>query len=205
MCQYQYQGSVLSPLLFIVVLEALSRKFCVGHPWEMLYAEDLVILAETFEDLMTKIAAWKNGLESMGLMINMNKTRFMTSSRNLHILQTFVKHPCAVCRKGVGMNSTFCSGCSFWVQKKCSYVPSRLVQDSDFRCRRGLGSAQAIDGRPCVQVQLADGKPGVVDNFVYLGDCFCLSGGCEPVLKNAALHGENSENSYPCLLAKQFL
>ena len=30
----------------------------------MLYADDLVILAETFEDLMTKMTAWKNDLES---------------------------------------------------------------------------------------------------------------------------------------------
>ena len=27
-----YQGSVLSPLLFIIVLEALSREFCCGVP-----------------------------------------------------------------------------------------------------------------------------------------------------------------------------
>ena len=33
----------LSPLLFIMVLEALSYKFHVGCPWEMLYADDLVI------------------------------------------------------------------------------------------------------------------------------------------------------------------
>ena len=35
-----HQGSVLSPLLFIIVLESLSRKFCTGHPWELLYADD---------------------------------------------------------------------------------------------------------------------------------------------------------------------
>ena len=28
------QGSVLSPLLFIIVLEALSREFRSGVPWE---------------------------------------------------------------------------------------------------------------------------------------------------------------------------
>ena len=50
-----HQGSVLSPLLFNIVLEALSREFHVGCPWEMLYADDLVILAETFECLMTKM------------------------------------------------------------------------------------------------------------------------------------------------------
>ena len=33
-----HQGSVLSPLLFIIVLEALSREFRAGVPWEDLYA-----------------------------------------------------------------------------------------------------------------------------------------------------------------------
>ena len=32
-----HQGSVLSPLLFIIVLEVLSREFCSGVPWEDLY------------------------------------------------------------------------------------------------------------------------------------------------------------------------
>ena len=36
-----HQGSVLSPLLFIIVLEALSREFRTGCPWELLYADDL--------------------------------------------------------------------------------------------------------------------------------------------------------------------
>ena len=85
--QYQYQGSVLSPVLFIIVLEAISRKFCVGHPWKMLYAEDLVILAEMLEDLIIKMAVSKNGLESKGLKININKTKVITSGRNLHTLQ----------------------------------------------------------------------------------------------------------------------
>ena len=34
-----HQGSVLSPLLFIIVLEALSREFRCGVPWEDLYAD----------------------------------------------------------------------------------------------------------------------------------------------------------------------
>ena len=40
-----HQGSVLSPLLFIIVLEALSREFRTGCPWELLYADDLMISA----------------------------------------------------------------------------------------------------------------------------------------------------------------
>ena len=103
----------------------------------------------------------------------------MISGRDLHTLQTSGKYSSAVCRKSVRKNSTFCSGCSFWVHKKYSDIPGRLVEDLDFRCRRCLSNAQAIDRRPCVEVQLADGKLDVVVNFNYLGDFICLGGGCE--------------------------
>ena len=39
-----HQGSVL-----IIVLEALSREFCSGVPWEDLYDDDLVIIVESLE------------------------------------------------------------------------------------------------------------------------------------------------------------
>ena len=50
-----HQGSVLSPLLFTIVLEALSRTFRVGLLWELLYADDLVLMAESEEKLMDKL------------------------------------------------------------------------------------------------------------------------------------------------------
>ena len=67
----------------------------------------------------------------------------------------------------------------FCVRKKCSNIPGRLVEDLDFRRRRSLGNAQTTDGRPCVKLQLADGKLDVVDSFAYLGECICPGGGCE--------------------------
>ena len=42
-----HQRSVLSLLLFDMVLEALSREFRSGLPWKMLYADDLVIITES--------------------------------------------------------------------------------------------------------------------------------------------------------------
>ena len=57
-------------------------------------------------------------------------------------------------------------------------MTGRLVEDPDFgyRC---LVNARTTDGRPCVEVQLADGMLDEVDRFVYLGDCICPGGGCE--------------------------
>ena len=70
-----HQGSVLSPLLFIIVMEALSQEFGTGCPWELLYADDLVIVAETLEELKSQLKQWKNGLESKGLKVNVAKPK----------------------------------------------------------------------------------------------------------------------------------
>ena len=42
-----HQGSALSPLLFVIVTEAISREFRVALPWKVLYADDLAVIAET--------------------------------------------------------------------------------------------------------------------------------------------------------------
>ena len=62
-----HQGSVLSPLLFIIVLEALSREFCSGVPWEDFYADDLVIIAESLEECVRRLLTWKEAMEKKGL------------------------------------------------------------------------------------------------------------------------------------------
>ena len=49
-----HQGSVLSPLLFVLVLEALSREFRVGLPAELLNADDLVLVAETIQGIAAR-------------------------------------------------------------------------------------------------------------------------------------------------------
>ena len=50
-----HQGSVLSRLLFIIVLEALSREFRSGVRWEDIYADDLVIIAESLEECVERL------------------------------------------------------------------------------------------------------------------------------------------------------
>jgi len=44
------QGSALSPLLFVIVMEAISREFRVALLWKLLYADDFTVVAETEEE-----------------------------------------------------------------------------------------------------------------------------------------------------------
>jgi len=140
-----HQGSVLSPLLFIVVLEALSREFRTGVPWELLYADDLAVITESLEECIAKLKTWKTGMESKGLC--MKKTKILVSGVGLDLLQVSGNFY-AVCRKGVGVNSIMCSQCKHWVPKKCSGLIGRLITDPQFICPRCQGISRPIDGRP---------------------------------------------------------
>jgi len=51
-----HQCSALSPLLFVIVMEALSREFRATLPWELLYSDDLVVIAETEDDLIKRLS-----------------------------------------------------------------------------------------------------------------------------------------------------
>jgi len=51
-----HQGSALRPLLFVIVIEALSRELRVSLPWELFYADDLVVIAETKDDLIKRLS-----------------------------------------------------------------------------------------------------------------------------------------------------
>ena len=104
-----HQGSVLSPLLFIIVLEALSREFRAGVPWEDLYADDLVIIADSLEECVRRLLIWKEAMEKKGLRVNAGKTKVMICGTGLDLLQSSGEYPCAVCRTGVGNNSIYCN------------------------------------------------------------------------------------------------
>ena len=63
-----HQGSVLSYLLFVIVLEVITKKLRVGLPWELLDGVNLMLVADSEENLGEKIRRWKSEMESNGLM-----------------------------------------------------------------------------------------------------------------------------------------
>jgi len=121
-----HRGSGLSLLLFVIVMEAISRELRVALPWELLYADDLEVIAETEEELIKRLSEWKDNVESKGMTVNMNKTKVMISGERQKVRQKDVRWPRRVCSKGVGRNSLQCTSCQKRVHKKCSGIKGSM-------------------------------------------------------------------------------
>ena len=61
-----YQGSVLCPLLFTVVLEVLSKDRRARSLEELLYADDLALFSKPIEGLKGKLEASRTTLSQQG-------------------------------------------------------------------------------------------------------------------------------------------
>ena len=61
-----------SLFLFVNVVETATRNVR-GLPSELLYADDLVLMAESLEELEEKLMKWKAAMESKGLKVNVKK------------------------------------------------------------------------------------------------------------------------------------
>ena len=83
-----HQGRVFSLLLFIIMFEALSREFHSGVSWEDLYADDLVIIAESLEECVRRLLTWKEAMEEKGLRVNAGKMKIMICGTSLGLLQS---------------------------------------------------------------------------------------------------------------------
>ena len=173
-----HQGSVLSPLLFVVVMEVLAQTVREGLPWELLYADDLVLIAESMDELKEKMKKWKECMEAKGLKVNIEKTKVMVSGKGCGEVERTGKWPCAVCRNGVMANSIQCTRCTEWVHRKCSGVKGSLSSAmTTFECKVCL-AGNAAEGN--VELDLGYGvKFGNVKSFCYLGDMLNGDGGAD--------------------------
>ena len=99
-----HQGSALSPLLFIIVMEE-ATKLARDDPWEFLYADDLVLTAESKEEVADMFNRWQEEMEQRGLKINMEKTKLMVTGNKAREGVQSGRQPCGCCERGVGSNS----------------------------------------------------------------------------------------------------
>ena len=157
------------------MLEALSRHLRTGTSWKLIYADDLVIIAESEDKLRRKMIRWKSEMEKNGLRVNTGKTKVMISDPNHDSPKP--KTPCGVCRKGVGSNRILCRRFSHWIHN--DDIVGSLRQNLEFLCRRCRGIARPIEERPQTKWLLSHAdKFDMVDEICYLGDVIGAGGGC---------------------------
>src|SRR4029450_2942072 len=72
-----HQGSALSPYLFALIMDELTRYIQDDIPWCMLFADDIVLVDETREGVNAKLEVWSEALELKGFKISRNKTEYM--------------------------------------------------------------------------------------------------------------------------------
>ena len=98
----------------ITLLQTESAQMFSNVSWEDLYADDLIIIAdaESMEECVHRLLAWKEGIERKGLRVNAGNTKIMIDGTGLDRLQSSGKFPCAICRTGVGSNSIKCYLCN---------------------------------------------------------------------------------------------
>ena len=79
---------------------------------------------------------WKEYMEAKGLKVNIGKTKVMVSGQTCGEVEGTGTWPCAVYRKGVGVNSIQCTMCAEWVHQKCSGVrESSTSVVATFKCK----------------------------------------------------------------------
>ena len=92
---------------------------------KLLYADDLVLMAETLELLKERIVERENGMDGMELRVNMSKTKVMRCCVRVGQAENSEKWPCGICKKGVAANSIQCTACKAWTHKRCSGVTGK--------------------------------------------------------------------------------
>lgn len=65
-----HQGSALSPLLFNIVMNYLTSNLQRAPPWDILYADDVVIISEDVNNLQQILKKLRKALETTDLSAN---------------------------------------------------------------------------------------------------------------------------------------
>ncbi|KAH0451292.1 hypothetical protein IEQ34_018591 [Dendrobium chrysotoxum] len=72
-----HQGSALSPYLFALVIDVLTRHLQEDVRWCMLFADDILLVDKTREGVEGKLELWRSTLESKGFRLSRSKTEYM--------------------------------------------------------------------------------------------------------------------------------
>ena len=178
-------------------------EFTVALPWELLYADDLVVIAKTEELIIIKrLNEWKNNVQNRVVRVNMKKTKVMISTERQKPVQKAAKWPCGVCGRGVGSNSIQRTICHRWVHKKCSGIKGSMYKVMGSFICRGCSNPVFSTGHTSVDIG-ASANLEVVDEFCYLGDMLSVDGDADAALETRIRIGWNKFRQLVSLLTNR--
>ena len=174
-----HQGSVLSPLLFVTVIDEVTENARKVWMKQILYADDLVLMGETIEGLRENFDEWREAFESKGMRVNLEKTKLMVSGMEEEAFDSKVD-PCGICGTRVMSNSVLCTACGKKVHARCTDKKKVAVYvNKNFVCKKRRSVVKDFKGP--ADEKLCDGVETVI-KFTYLGDRLNATDGCEMVV-----------------------
>jgi len=75
------------PIRIAIHLHNDQQKIHNSIPWELLYADDLVVIAETEDDLIKRPKEWEDNVKNRGMRVNMNTTKVTISGEWQKVMQ----------------------------------------------------------------------------------------------------------------------
>ena len=72
-----HQGSSLSPYLFTLIIDEITKNLQTSIHECMLFADDIVLIDEIREGVNAKLENWRQALECKGFTINRTKTEYI--------------------------------------------------------------------------------------------------------------------------------
>jgi hypothetical protein len=94
-------------------MDAVCGGVIEGLLYEILYADDLLLMADSMEELQVKFDKWKDAIEKKGMKVNMGKTKVMVSGDEGERVVSLVD-PCGVCDKRMKAKAVLCVECQSW-------------------------------------------------------------------------------------------
>jgi len=78
-----HQGSAPSPFLFAMVMDRLTDDVRREAPWNMMFADDIVIASESREQAEEDLERWRFALERRGMKVSRSKAEYLCISDNV--------------------------------------------------------------------------------------------------------------------------
>ena len=72
-----HQCSALSSFLFAIIMEKLKEDIRKDAPWDVLFADDIVLSRQNHRELEDDLKIWRNALKRRGLKVSRSKTEYL--------------------------------------------------------------------------------------------------------------------------------